>query len=67
MFHDRMRKEVMNTAKDASLKVEGEQRHSDGKEMPESSITVFISAEEWRPSAGKPCVCMFLSRKIQHM
>lgn len=42
MFHDRMRKEVMSTAKDASLKVEGEQRHSDGKEMPESSITVRI-------------------------
>lgn len=42
MFHDRMRKEVMCRAKDASLTLEGEQRHSNGKEIPESIVTVRI-------------------------
>lgn len=40
MFYNRKRKEVMSTPQDASLKLEGEERHESGKSIPDSSISV---------------------------
>ena len=42
MFYDRKRKEILSTPMDASLKIEGKQRHACGRKIPESSITVCI-------------------------
>ena len=42
MFYDRKRKEVMSTPKDASLKLEGKERHIHGREIPQSNITVCM-------------------------
>ena len=40
LFHDRMRKEVMKDSKEASLRSEGNDRHSRGMEIPDSSVEV---------------------------
>jgi len=39
-FYDRMRKEVMLTSKDASIKQDGYERHSRGKEIDDSAVNV---------------------------
>ena len=39
MFFERKRKEIMSTASDASVKVDGEQRHTHGKEISDTNIT----------------------------
>ena len=40
LFYDRMRKEIMMTSQDASIKVDGEKRHASGEEIPDSSVKV---------------------------
>jgi len=42
MFHDRMKKEVMHTPTDATMKVEGTVRHKNGVNIPDSSVTVRV-------------------------
>ena len=44
MFFERMRKEVMLSPKDASLKVEGDQRHAHGKQILNSMIDVSYTS-----------------------
>ena len=44
MFFERMRKEVMLSPKDASLKAEGEQRHAHGKQILNSMIDVSYTS-----------------------
>lgn len=41
MFHDRMRKEVMETPQAASLKVEGQERHERGKNISDNCVQVW--------------------------
>lgn len=41
MFHDRKRKEIMGSPSDASLKLEGDERHARGVEIPDSSVTLI--------------------------
>lgn len=43
MFHERMRKEIMLTPIHATIKVEGTNRHRNGENIPDSSITVSKS------------------------
>lgn len=45
MFHNRMRKEVMFTPMDATLKVEGTERHHNGRSIPDANITVSDCAK----------------------
>lgn len=40
LFYDRMRKEVMMSSQDASIKVDGEKRHVHGEDIPDSSVKV---------------------------
>ena len=40
MFHDRMRKEVMETPQTASQKVEGEERHERGVNISDTCVQV---------------------------
>ena len=40
LFFDRMRKEVMIGSNEASLKQEGNDRHTRGMEIPDSSVQV---------------------------
>ena len=42
LFHDRMRKEVMMTSQDASKKLDGNERHSRGEAILDSSAKVSI-------------------------
>ena len=44
MFFERMRKEVMLSPKDASLKAKGEQRHAHGKQILNSMIDVSYTS-----------------------
>ena len=44
IFFERMRKEVMLSPKDASLKAEGDQRHAHGKQILNSMIDVSYTS-----------------------
>jgi len=42
LFFDRMRKEIMNDGKDASIKQEGSDRYARGMEIPDCAIEVIF-------------------------
>ena len=42
MFHERKRKEIMLTPVQATLKVDGAERHKSGKCIPDSSVQMHV-------------------------
>ena len=42
LFFNRMRKEVMKDSGEASLKLEGNERHTRGIEIPDNSVEVYM-------------------------
>ena len=42
MFHERKRKEIMLTPVQATLKVDGAERHKNGKCIPDSSVQMHV-------------------------
>lgn len=40
LFHDRMRKEVMTTPQQASIRVDGTERHERGRNISDSCVQV---------------------------
>ena len=57
LFHDRMRKEVILTPADATLKVDGTDRHRNGVNIPDSNVTVSYSVLN-------TCTCIYMFIKI---